>query len=144
MNRRRFLAALGALPFAPAALKQIHLDEEWERFDREARPRPLPPADVLGVAMGEPTALTVTIPPDRLLKITASVFLADGGSVTIQEAPKTVLAYTEQAYPGIVEAAVMVRPTPGSHTYKLVVKGEVVDTPIHRPSIAVRDLSAVA
>lgn len=141
MNRRKFLAVLGALPFAPAALKQIHLDEEWESFEREARPRPLPPAGVLGVAMGEPTALTVTVPPNRMLKITASVMLADGGTMAIKEG-KTTLALTQQVYPGIMEAGAIVKPTMGSHTYKLVVEGDVMNTAIHRPSIMVRDLGA--
>ena len=140
MNRRKFLAALGVLPFAPRALRDIRFEEEWERFDREARPRPQPPAGVLGVAQGVPTALTVTVPPDRLLQISASVFLADGGMVKIVEAPKTTLAAAQQMRPGIVNTNVTVRPTMGTHTYKVVVEGEVVDTPVHRPYLVVKDL----
>lgn len=138
MQRRSFLKVLGFLPFLrhlPAVT-----DEEWEDFEREARPAPQPPAGILGVAMGEPLALTVLVPPDRVLKITGSVYMPDGGQVALVE-DQTILALYRSGPGDVLDLGTIIRPTMGSHTYRLECKGEVYDSASHRPYLMVTDIA---
>jgi hypothetical protein len=142
MERRSFLKAAAALPFLrwiPAVAVAAE-EEDWEEFEREARPAPLPPAGVLGVIMGQPTVLTVTVPPDRVLKITGGVFLVNGGRVAIKEGKTTLGLYQADAGQ-VLEAGVVVHPAMGTPTYRLECSGEVYDSPSYRPFLMVTDIA---
>lgn len=135
IERRSFLKALAVLPFVrhlpvvAAAAKEAPL-----------RTLPAPPPDILGIAMGQPTAVTVSVSGDRVLKITGSVFMANGGHAAIKEGQSALAVY--QGYPGeVLDMGVVIRPTPGSHTYRLECRGAVSDSPFYRPTIVVRDVT---
>jgi hypothetical protein len=121
INRRSFLFGLAAVPFAPAVLR----DWAYERAEALPAPAPEPPPNngMLAMAMGEPLAVTIAVPPNRLVKITGSMLLLQGGMVQLKEG-NTVLAATYLADPltDVAEAEVeaILRPTEGSHTYRLV------------------------
>jgi hypothetical protein len=142
MNRRKFLGALAAIPFVrhlPPVAAAVE-EEDWEEFERQARPAPQPPAGVLGVVMGEPTALTVTVPGDRVLKITGSVYMPDGGQVSLKE-DRTTLAYYQCGPGQTLDIGTIIRPTIGSHTYRLECRGAVRNTAIDRPFLMVTDIA---
>lgn len=142
MQRRNFLKVIAGLPFLrwiPAVAIAAE-EEDWEEFEREARPAPLPPAGILGVAMGEPLALTVLVPPDRVLKITGGVYMPDGGQVALKEG-QTTLALYRAAEGHVLDLGTIIRPTMGSHTYRLECSGEVYDSASHRPYLMVTDIA---
>lgn len=151
MHRRSFLKGLAAIPFAPAALRRhgehlIQQDEEREIESLRARP-----ADkVLGVAMGEPCSLTIAVPPNQTIRITGrAILVGESGSkpawLKIVEHPMkhpTVLAATAVMLNGTqdVGVGVVLRPTEGSHTYRLVVTdAEMVNTWRTTPVLIVKD-----
>lgn len=120
MNRRRFLAALAAVPFAPAALRG------WAEERAYAEPRPTAGPPMLAAAMGEPLAVTVTVPPGRLIRLAGSLTLARGGTVWLREGD-VALAGHSQIEAGYVELDCVLRPTAGSHTYRLMTVAPVAD-----------------
>lgn len=150
MHRRSFLKGLAAIPFAPAALRRhaerlVQQDEEREIEALRTRP-----ADsVLGVAMGQPSTLTIAVPPNRTIRITGRADLVgESGKpamLKIVEGPlktPTVLAATAVMLNGAqeVETGVILRPTEGSHTYRLVVTdAEMVNTWGTTPVLMVED-----
>lgn len=150
MHRRSFLKGLAAIPFAPAALRRHaeHLVQQDEEREIEAL-RTRPADKVLGVAMGEPSALTIAVPPNRTIKITGwAILVGEPGKpamLKIVESPMknpTVLAATA-VMPGSaehVEVGVVLRPTEGSHTYHLVATdAEMVNTWGTTPVLLVED-----
>jgi hypothetical protein len=131
MNRRSFLKALAAVPFAPSVLRHHAERLIAEDEEREAEALRTRPADsILGVAMGEPSALTIAVPPNRTIEIFGHAFLVPSShrpaQLQIVEGPRntpTVLAVTAVAGGDTVqevEARVILRPSAGSHTYRLV------------------------
>lgn len=141
IERRSFLKALAVLPFIrhlPPVAAAVE-EEDWEEFERAARPTPLPPSGVLGVVMGEPTAVTVTVPPERTLKITGSVYMPNGGTAAIKE-DRTTLAFYQCGAGEALDVGTVIRPTMGSHTYRLECRGAVRNTPVDRPVLMVEDI----
>lgn len=141
-TRRNFLKVLAVLPFVrhlPPVAAAVE-EEDWEEFERQARPAPQPPAGVLGVVMGEPTVLTVTVPPERTLKITGSVYMPDGGTVALKE-DRTLLAFYQCGAGAALDIGTVVHPTMGSHTYRLECRGAVRNTPTDRPVLMVMDVA---
>ena len=136
MNRRRFLLTLAALPLAPAALRG------WAEGRAEALPAPAPPAptSVLALATGEPLSVTVTVPPGRLLRLSASVRMSRPGTVWLVERAgrgTVALAGHSQVEAGHAELGCVLAPTAGTHTYAL--RG-TTDAPDRLALIAVTDL----
>jgi hypothetical protein len=133
IERRSFLKALAVLPFIrrlPVVAAAVE----------EPRPLPAPPTDILGIAMGQPTAVTVSVPGYRTLKITGSVFLPNGGHAAIKEGQSALAVY--QGYPGeVLDMEVVMHVKPGLHTYRLVCSGAVYDSPLYQPTIVVRDVT---
>lgn len=137
--RRKFLKALGVLPFLRhlPALPVPVADEECPGCTGDPAEHPTPTSPVLGAAMGEPTAVSV-VTHGQVLKIIASAHLIDGGSVMIKE-DATIVGYY-QSGPGELVAEAIVHPPAGLHTYRMVATGPVYDHAVSRPYIMVRTL----
>lgn len=143
MRRRSFLGLLAGLPFLPGALK----DWAGERAEALEPVRPRPPEGLLAVAMGEPAAVTVVVPPGRLIRIKGNAMMVgtDGPAMLSIVEGTTVLASTMDRAPDHMDMGVEVylRPTPGAHTYGLSYTGAVVGGVVHPPSILVEDMDVV-
>ena len=118
MNRRRFLAGLAALPFAPVALR----GRAWGSADAPPAPRAPAPPGVLALSTGEPLSVTVTVPPGRTLRLGASLEMSRPGTVwLVERAGRGTVALAGHSQPaaGHAELGCVLRPTPGTHTYAL-------------------------